>query len=120
AVIKKGAHTPSFQDEVRQMQDGEGNHVGEVDLSKLTSALHRVNREPHHLPEIVDFLIDESDIRAYQAKLRDDVLEIDSLGNRDLTRDDSPFAPEAERRDLFYSLPTMLDTISPDVVAAAL
>ena len=124
-IVVGRASLPSLRDECPLPADQNpirsGREVSGIDIGELTWALRSVNLDPDGAPSISDFLIDGADLWDYVAQVHADVESVDSVEKVKWNWFHYR-RPKAtlESRDFFLDLPHSLDTISPEVIRAAL
>ena len=94
----------------------------EIISPELRRALQRLNQSPDYLPSLMDFEIDEDDIRDYSRIVEDACKQQkeDEEEYGDISFPAQPFTPTCESREAYLSLVSRLDEISPQTVRSAL
>lgn len=118
---------PSLRHEHRPGSVGvEGRwEVNCVDLEELTRALQSVNLDPDRVPSLAECLIPEADVTAYTERVRRQVVkweEIQERGEDNVLWFDLDWGalPTTHSRDVYLSLASIIDSVSPEVLREAL
>ena len=118
-IVEVDAAVPSLLHEVRPAEERPEKirRVNGIDLEDLTWALRSVDIDPWRPPSAVEFAFDAGDLRAYTERVTADIKRLREGSVSDFV--DYP-APTSDDYDIFTVLPTILDTLSPEIVRAAL